>query len=297
MGWVPRFNASRIWLPAFLFSLFILFFTPTIPRSHNHHHFVDMRNLLASRSFAGVPNTINVITNFPFLVVGVLGFVLALDGAVFYISSQGEVYAWVVFYAGMVGVAFGSAYYHLKPDNHRVLWDTLPMMVAFSSLFSALVVERFGQRIGLFCLFALIFAAVLCVVYERNYNDIRFCMIFQLTLPLAIPVIAFMYSSKYTHSRYWFLATGIYLLAKFEGATDKKLYHANNYIISGHSLEHLCLSLIPIVLSIMLIYRESKFQRLVDLKDRHQRGGVNDDFSTELYMAETLQHTEQVKTN
>ncbi|MED6159533.1 hypothetical protein PIB30_043104 [Stylosanthes scabra] len=189
-----RFNSTRMWLPAFLFSLCFLFFTPTIPRSHHHHQFVDMRNLL------GVPNTINVITNFPFLVVGVLGFVLVLDGALFNISSHGEVYAWLLFYAGIVGVAFGSAYYHLKPDNHRVLWDTLPMMVAFSSLFSTLVVERFSQRIG------------------------------------------------------------IYLLAKFEGATDKKLYHANNYIISGHSLEHLCLSLIPIVLSIMLIYRETKFQ-------------------------------------
>ncbi|XLS86393.1 hypothetical protein HN51_036559 [Arachis hypogaea] len=33
-----------------------------------------------------------------------------------------------------------------------------------------------------------------------------YCMIFQLTLPLAIPVIAFMHSSKHTHSRYWFLA-------------------------------------------------------------------------------------------
>lgn len=41
------------------------------------------------------------------------------------------------------------------------------MMVAFSSLFSSLVVERFGQRIGLCFLFALIVAAVLCVVYER----------------------------------------------------------------------------------------------------------------------------------
>lgn len=31
----------------------------------------------------GVPNTLNVMTNFPFLVVGVLGFVLALEGTVF----------------------------------------------------------------------------------------------------------------------------------------------------------------------------------------------------------------------
>ncbi|KAG5030821.1 hypothetical protein AAZX31_06G048400 [Glycine max] len=273
LGWVAkpnnrqcrRWTTSRIWGATFLCCMCLIFFTPRIPRSPKHHQFVDMRNLLDS---PGVPNTLNVMTNFPFLVVGVLGLVLALEGGVFNISSQGEVWTWALFYAGIAGVAFGSAYYHLKPDDHRVLWDTLPMMVAFSSLLSSLVVERLGQRIGLCCMFALNLAAFLCVVYERIYNDIRFCMMFQLTLPLAIPVIAVLYRSKYTHSRYWFISTGIYLLAKFEGATDRKLYHVNNYIISGHSLEHLCLALIPILLSVMLIHRELKFQRLVDLKDR-----------------------------
>lgn len=33
-------------------------------------------------------------------------------------------------------------------------------------------------------------------------------MIFQLIPPLAIPGVAFMYSSKYTHSPYWFWSTG-----------------------------------------------------------------------------------------
>lgn len=269
MVWVAnqqcrRWNTSlNIWWGfAFLSCICFLFFTPSIPRSPSHHNFVDMRNLL------GVPNTLNVMTNFPFLVVGVLGFVFALEGGVFNTSSQVEVWSWVLFYAGIVGVAFGSAYYHLKPDDNRVLWDTLPMMVVFSSLLSSLVAERLSQRIGLCCLFALISAAFLCVLYERIYNDIRFCMMFQLILPLTIPVIAFLYRSKYTHSRYWFLSTGIYLLAKFEGVTDRKLYHVNNYIISGHSLEHLCLALIPILLTVMLIYRELKFQRLVDRKDR-----------------------------
>ncbi|XP_047154788.1 uncharacterized protein LOC124826074 [Vigna umbellata] len=267
LGWIVnqqcrRWTTSRVCGATFLCCMCFILFTPTIPRSPKHHQFGDMRNLL------GVPNTLNVMTNFPFLVVGILGLVLALEGGVFNISSQGEVWTWALFYAGIAGVAFGSAYYHLKPDDHRVLWDTLPMMVAFSSLFSSLVVERFGQRIGLCCLFALIVAAFLCVVYERIYNDIRFCVIFQLTLPLAIPVIALMYRSKYTHSRYWFMSTGIYLLAKFEGVTDKKLYYVNNYIISGHSMEHLCLALIPVSLSVMLIYRELKFQRIVDVKDR-----------------------------
>jgi len=53
------------------------------------------------------------------------------------------------------------------------------------------------------------FYAEFCLLVGcRIYNDIRFCMIFQLTLPLAIPVIALMYRSKYTHSRYWFMSTG-----------------------------------------------------------------------------------------
>ncbi|KAE9609330.1 hypothetical protein Lal_00020427 [Lupinus albus] len=271
MGWVTNRQCRKwktsftIYGVAFLCCICFLFFAPIISRFPNHHYFVDMRNLF------GVPNTLNVITNFPFLVVGVLGFVLTLDGSFFNISSRGEVCGWVLFYGGIAGVAFGSAYYHLRPDDDRVLWDTLPMMVALSSLLSSLVAERLSQRFGLCCLIALIFSAFLCVAYERIYNDIRFCMMFQLMLPLAIPVIAFLCRSKYTHSRYWFLSTGIYLLAKFEGATDRNLYRLNNYIISGHSLEHLCLALIPILLAVMLIFRQHKFQRLVDHRDRPLR--------------------------
>lgn len=53
------------------------------------------------------------------------------------------------------------------------------------------------------------FYAEFCLLVGcRIYNDVRFCMMFQLTLPLAIPVIAVLYRSKYTHSRYWFFSTG-----------------------------------------------------------------------------------------
>lgn len=46
-------------------------------------------------------------------------------------SFRGEVFGWSVFYAGIACVAFGSAYYHLKPDNERLIWDTLPVRVTF----------------------------------------------------------------------------------------------------------------------------------------------------------------------
>jgi hypothetical protein len=44
-------------------------------------------------------------------------------------SLRGEVWGWALFYAGTAGVAFGSAYYHLKPDDDRVIWDTLPVSI------------------------------------------------------------------------------------------------------------------------------------------------------------------------
>ncbi|XP_012077283.1 uncharacterized protein LOC105638145 [Jatropha curcas] len=269
MGWIVnkrveigRGKTSRIWGGAFLCWILFMLATPRIPISHQHHQFADMRN------FLGVPNTWNVFSNFPFLIVGVVGFVLSLQGCYLNISLRGEIWGWVLFYGGIVAVAFGSAYYHLKPDESRLMWDTLPMMIAYSSLFSSFVVERVGQRVGLSCLFGLLFVVLLSTTYARIFNDLRLCMMFQLIPCVAIPVMAFLYPPKYTHSVYWIWAAGACLLAKFEAALDRKIYHANRYFISGHSLEHLCSAAIPVLFTIMLMYRNVRMQRLGDLKER-----------------------------
>lgn len=110
-----RVKQTRMWVAVVLCWLCLVFATPKIPHSPDHHLFADMRNFLGTlpsklaspplflcRScfsiwvlclflvffcffFAGVPNTLNVITNYPFLVVGVLGFVLCLSGNFFVI--------------------------------------------------------------------------------------------------------------------------------------------------------------------------------------------------------------------
>ncbi|OVA08432.1 Ceramidase [Macleaya cordata] len=259
---LPREKRVRIWVLALLCFLFLMLAAPKVPHSPKFHRFADMRN------FLGVPNTLNVISNFPFLVVGVLGLVLCLRGNFFAISLRGEVWGWAFFYAGTVAVAFGSAYYHLKPDDNRVVWDRLPMMIAYSSLLSIFVVERVGERIGVSCLFSLVMLALISIAYERSFDDLRLCMMFQLIPSIAIPALAFLFPPKYTHSRYWFWAAGLYLLATFEDVADRKIYGFNHYIISGHSLEHLCLVMVPVLLSIMLMYRSIRIPRLGELKER-----------------------------
>ncbi|KAI3955270.1 hypothetical protein MKW98_020903 [Papaver atlanticum] len=245
----------------YLCFLILMLLAPKIPHSPNHHRFSDMRN------FLGVPNTLNVITNFPFLIVGVLGFVICLQGSIFVISLRGEVWGWAFFYAGIVGIAFGSAYYHLKPDDNRVVFDRLPMMVVYASLLSIFVIERVGERTGVMCLCSALMLALVSIAYERSFDDLRLCMMFQLIPSIVIPALAFMFPPKYTHSRYWFWAAGVYLLAKLEAFADMKIYGLDHYIISGHSLEHLCLVMVPVLLSIMLMYRSTRTPRLGDLKD------------------------------
>ncbi|MBA0730900.1 hypothetical protein Golax_025541 [Gossypium laxum] len=238
---------SRIWGVALLCWLFIMLVTPKIPLSYRNHLYADMRN------FVGVPNTLNVITNFPFLIVGVLGL-------------PGELWGWLLFYGGTASVAFGSAYYHLRPDDNRVLLDTLPMMIAYSSLFSTFILERLGERIGLSCLFSLVVLAVLSTSYARTFNDLRLCMIFQLIPCIAIPIMTFLFPPKYTHSRYWLWTVGVFILAKMEALADMKIYRANNYIISGHSLEHLCSAIAPVLVTVMLMHRSCRFPRYSNFK-------------------------------
>lgn len=106
---LARGKRIRIWGGVFLCWVCLMLATPKIPHSPKHHLFADMRNFLGISSlplspslslcllfdsvitysllcyglYTGVPNTLNVITNFPFLIVGVLGFVLCLQGNLF----------------------------------------------------------------------------------------------------------------------------------------------------------------------------------------------------------------------
>ena len=45
-------------------------------------------------------------------------------------SFKGEAWGWACFYAGVTATAFGSAYYHMKPNDARLLWDRLPVSLA-----------------------------------------------------------------------------------------------------------------------------------------------------------------------
>ncbi|XP_028753280.1 uncharacterized protein LOC114712887 [Neltuma alba] len=188
--------------------LALMMVTPRIPQPQNYHDFAD------KRQFFGIPNAPDVISNFPFLFIGLIGLRLCNCGNYFKISSQGERWGWTSFYIGMTAVAFGSSYYHLKPNDDCLVWDRLPMTVGAVSVLAIFIIERIDEKKGTMSIIPLNVAGIFSVVYWRLYQDLRLYGLVQFVPCIAIALIGILVPLKYTHSTYWLCwAAGFYLLA------------------------------------------------------------------------------------
>jgi hypothetical protein len=121
---LTRVWANKILLPlAGVLVTAFLILMPPLHQNASYHAFADHRTILR------IPNFWDVISNLPFLIVGLIGLLRFRDTA----SS--------VLFFGVFCTALGSAYYHLAPDNARLFWDRLPMTIAFMSLL-AIAIKR-----------------------------------------------------------------------------------------------------------------------------------------------------------
>ena len=98
-----------------------------IAQNQAYHDFADRGQ------FLGIPNFFAVISNIPFLLVGIAG--LRYCRSSLLLSYR---LAWVIFFAGVAIISAGSAWYHLNPNNDALVWDRLPMTIAFMGLLAAL---------------------------------------------------------------------------------------------------------------------------------------------------------------
>ncbi|KAL3538548.1 hypothetical protein ACH5RR_001914 [Cinchona calisaya] len=244
-----------VWGVAILCFIVLMIITPKIPQSEEYHNFADQRQ------FFGIPNFLNVVSNFPFFVIGVIGLILCYYRNYFRLRAQGELWGWTCFFVGIAAVAFGSSYYHLKPNDARLVWDRLPMTVAFTSIFSIFIIERVDERIGTLSIFPLLLTGVVSVIYWWFFDDLRPYALVQFVPCIAIPLMTILLPSMYTHSLYWLWAAAFYLIAKVEEAADKSIYKWTHHIVSGHTLKHLFAAMVPVFLTLMLAKRVIEIER------------------------------------
>ncbi len=205
-----------------------------IPQNPAYHRFVD------GRAFLGVPNCLNVLSNLPFLIVGLYGVKLALGrratpGA---FSDRREHLCYAVLFLGVALTSMGSSYYHLAPDDARLFWDRLPMSVGFMGLFAAIIAERIDVGAGWRLLPPLLIAGACSLLYWRWSGDLRAYVLVQFYPLLAIPVIMALFPPRYTRGPDLLVALGIYVVAKLFEVADADVFHLGG-IVSGHTLKHL----------------------------------------------------------
>ena len=118
-----------------------MLFVPPIPQPSDYHQFTD------TRTFFGIPNFWNVISNAPFVFVGIAGLVEVLRNR-FAGGLPSQRLAYGIFFIGLAAVCFGSGYYHWSPSNETLAWDRLPMAVAFMAFVSIVIAEHIDERVA-----------------------------------------------------------------------------------------------------------------------------------------------------
>lgn len=228
---------------------------PALPQPLAYHEFADQRMRF------GVVRFFDVFSNLAFLVAGVAGLaVVRLRRARF--EYPIEALPYVVFFVGVLLTAAGSAWYHLAPDNERLVWDRLPMTIAFMSLISAQVVERVGVRPGLALLGPLLVAGMATVFYwiatERaGAGNVLPYALLQGWAVFALLLFALTLPSRYTRSNDIFRVFGAYVAAKLFEHFDGEVLALGN-LLSGHTLKHLAAALGAALVAHMLWLRLPK---------------------------------------
>ena len=219
-----------------LLAVTFLFVSNPLPQDNEYHSFSDTKEILS------VPNTIIVVSNLPFLIVGLLGLYELSKKNNLTIINQNKL-AYYIFFAGTALIGLGSGYYHLWPDNHTLVWDRLPMTIAFMALFSIVIAEFISVEYGNKLLIPLLLFGLFSVLYwyigELNgKGDLRLYAVVQFFPMLAIPIIITFFTSKFTLvSAYWWLLAA-YLLAKVFEQFDTQI-HEILIVVGGHSIKHL----------------------------------------------------------
>lgn len=218
-------------------SFFALFLFPPFAQDPAYHNFADRR------AFFGIPNFFDVASNAIYLAVGVLGLTLCI--------KRGLPAPWLVLFAGVFFVAFGSAYYHWQPTNNTLVWDRLPMTVGFMGLFTALLSEHIGPRSN-YLLVPLLLLGAGSVFYWHFTDDLRFYAWVQAFPLLAIPVVMALFRPAYSHRWMLLAALGLYILAKITEVYDDAILRATASVFSGHTIKHILSGIGSFFLYLML---------------------------------------------
>jgi hypothetical protein len=237
---MPPSSPRRLLVPTVALLLMLAMVAAGPIRQFAHYHdFADQRTLL------GFINGADVLSNFGFFFAGAWGLVLAAraDGA-----RDAARPAYVLFAVSIALTAYGSGWYHLAPDDARLLWDRLPIALACASLLGLAFADAVpGYRWHLPLLAALVTFGVSGVLWWRLTGDLRPYLLIQAAPLILAPLLQWQAGVAAARRRAFGLAIGLYVLAKLCELADQAILDALQ-VVGGHTLKHLLATAAAVVL-------------------------------------------------
>ena len=198
----------------------------------NYHAFADQRTLF------GLPHVGDVLSN--------LGFVLvAMLGAYRMWTARRHHPAQMLFFAALALTAAGSIWYHLAPDNARLVWDRLPIALACAALLAWALQDAYPKLKLAWPVLAA--CGALSVWWWTVTGDLRPYLLIQLAPLVLIPLLQWQSNAPLGKRTAFIVAIILYVLAKVCELADQSLFQALG-AVSGHTLKHLLATLAALVL-------------------------------------------------
>jgi len=204
-----------------------------IPQKQDYHNFAD------NRSFSGIPNFLNVITNLPFFIVGLVGLKEAK-----HFRDKNLRLIFSTLFTGFLLVALGSGYYHLYPKNITLVFDRIPIVTVLMSFFSYILYDYINNKIGYKAFFIFNIIGIASVIYwiiseQTGNGDLRWYGMVQFFPVVAIPLILVLYKSVTSQWKQILIIFFFFGIAKLNEQFDREVFELLKDTISGHSLKHL----------------------------------------------------------
>ncbi|MDP2808818.1 MAG: hypothetical protein Q8O34_01575 [Rhodocyclaceae bacterium] len=229
-----------------------------IAQPPSYHDFADQRGCF------GLPNCLDTASNALFVLAGLIG-LRFLNGQArrrAFVEAR-EAWPYALFFAASLLIGLSSGYYHLAPDNDRLLWDRAAMALAFMALLAAILGERGGVGIGLRLLPLLLVYGLGSVFYwgwseARGAGDLRPYLLMQAFPMLLIPLLLWLYPPRYSGGRDILAVIGLYLLALLCDLNDRPVFALTGGLVSGHTAKHAIAAL-----AVLMVARHLRRRRIL----------------------------------
>lgn len=210
----------------------------TIAQLPNYHDFADQEIIL------GIPHFADVLSNLGFALVALWGW-LQLSPASRHLAIVNGWAGYRLFLIGLFFTAIGSSYYHLAPDNARLIWDRLPIALACAGLLAGVWGDSRQKNTGNLAAW-LAFAAVISVAWwyfteQTGVGDLRPYLLLQGLPIVLIPLWQWIYDAPRSDRMAFSGALLLYVIAKFAELNDHEIAAVLGGL-AGHTLKHLLAS-------------------------------------------------------